>query len=119
LAQDRAVSPEEGKQLANEFNCGFMEVTAKEDYKVKDAFHELIRKGLTKNPEAGGDSTAANVFGGGDIDITEGIDIDIVRQNKSGNKKDKTVNALEKASSKVVGGSPLKKKEGGGRCSIL
>lgn len=118
LASDRAVSPEEGKQLAIEFNCGFMEVTAKEDYKVKDAFHELIRKGLTKNPEAGGDSTAANIFGGGDTDITDGIDIDIVRQNKSGDKKNKEQNALEKSSSTRTSSSS-KKEKGGGRCSIL
>eukprot|EP01031_Cornospumella_fuschlensis_P030918 gene30918-37365_t len=65
--KDRAVSKEEGKALADEFGAQFMEVSAKENTKVKDAFEALIKKVMAKNPKAGQDAadSAAGVFGGG------------------------------------------------------
>mmetsp|Transcript_3019 Transcript_3019/g.3241 ORF Transcript_3019/g.3241 Transcript_3019/m.3241 type:complete len:227 (+) Transcript_3019:72-752(+) len=64
--KDRAVTKEEGKALADEFGAGFLEVSAKENSRVKEAFETLVRKILTKNPKAGQDSDqAAGVFGGG------------------------------------------------------
>lgn len=64
--KDRAVSKEEGKALADEFGAAFLEVSAKENSKIKDAFETLVRKVTTKNPKAGNDSEqAGNVFGGG------------------------------------------------------
>eukprot|EP01039_Chlorochromonas_danica_P000600 gene600-648_t len=65
--KDRAVSKEEGKALADEFGAQFLEVSAKENTKVRDAFETLIKRILTKNPKAGQESAeqAAGVFGGG------------------------------------------------------
>lgn len=67
-ASDRAVSKEEGQKLASEFNATWMEITAKEDFKVKDAFVALVRKVLVKNPKAGSDSGTGTVFGAGKVD---------------------------------------------------
>jgi len=65
---DRAVSKEEGAKLASEFNGTFMEITAKEDFKVKDAFIALVRQVVAKNPKAGLDSGTGSVFGAGKLD---------------------------------------------------
>lgn len=67
-ASDRAVSKEEGQKLASEFNATWMEITAKEDFKVKDAFVALVRKVLVKNPKAGSDLGTGTVFGAGKVD---------------------------------------------------
>lgn len=64
-ATDRAVSAEEGSALAEEFGASFMEVSAKDNYKVKDAFEELVRKILNKKPDAGLHEGSGNVFGAG------------------------------------------------------
>ena len=63
LADDRAVSKEEGSRLAQEFGGSFMEVTAKEDHNVKESFVALIKKIIAKNPKAG--SSGSGVFGAG------------------------------------------------------
>ena len=65
---DRAVSKEEGKALADQFNAGFLEITAKENFKVKDSFESLIRKVLSKDPKAGRSDGSGSVFGAGKID---------------------------------------------------
>ena len=45
-----------------------MEITAKEDFKVKEAFVALVRKILVKNPKAGSDQGTGSVFGAGRTD---------------------------------------------------
>jgi small GTP-binding protein len=64
-ATDRAVSTEEGSALAEEFGASFIEVSAKDNYKVKEAFENLVRKIVTKKPDAGRMSGSGAVFGAG------------------------------------------------------
>eukprot|EP01032_Pedospumella_encystans_P027770 gene27770-31370_t len=49
----RVVSKQEGKTLADEFGAGFLEISAKENLKVKDAFQTLVQKILQMSPKAG------------------------------------------------------------------
>jgi GTPase SAR1 family protein len=65
----RVVSKQEGKTLADEFGAGFLEISAKENLRVKEAFQTLVQQILVKSPKAGHDSDgAAGVFGGGKAD---------------------------------------------------
>ena len=85
LEGDRAVSREEGSQLANEFGADFMEVTAKEDYKVKESFLELLRAILSKNPNAGssdGSADSRGLFGHG-VDHSGDIDVQVIGKGKT------------------------------------
>ena len=43
LVCERTVSAEEGRMLADQFKCGFMEVSAKEDINVEPLFKQLSR----------------------------------------------------------------------------
>jgi len=71
--KDRAVSKEEGKALADEFGASFLEVSAKENSRIKESFETLVRKIMAKNPKAGQDSDqAGGVFGGGKADPEDG-----------------------------------------------
>eukprot|EP00349_Pseudokeronopsis_sp_Brazil_P000301 CAMPEP_0202961320 /NCGR_PEP_ID=MMETSP1396-20130829/5378_1 /ASSEMBLY_ACC=CAM_ASM_000872 /TAXON_ID= /ORGANISM="Pseudokeronopsis sp., Strain Brazil" /LENGTH=223 /DNA_ID=CAMNT_0049681053 /DNA_START=22 /DNA_END=693 /DNA_ORIENTATION=+ len=67
MKKDRAVSRDEGKALADEFGAAFIEVSARENTKVKESFDTLVRRILQKNPKAGNDAAegASGVFGGG------------------------------------------------------
>ncbi len=126
LADDRAVSKEEGSKLASEFGAQFVEVTAKEDFKVKDSFHMLIRTILAKNPKAGQDSTGAGVFGAGVADHSGDVEVEISKQKKKTGKKptgkesaggkDKSGSAAKSGAGKAdaAGEDPKKK----GWCSI-
>ena len=56
LESERQVSVEEGRQLADRFQCSFMEVSAKANINVKEAFVELVKLINTwreKNPLKG------------------------------------------------------------------
>ena len=86
---DRAVSKEEGQKLASEFNATFMEITAKEDFKVKDAFAALVRKILLKNPTAGSDSGTGTVFGAGKVDNSGENGGELSPAKKTKSKSDK------------------------------
>ena len=53
LDAERAVSQDEGRKLAEEFGCPWMETSAKARIRVEDAFYELvreIRKDQASNP---------------------------------------------------------------------
>ncbi|KAL6068815.1 DNA-binding transcription factor rap1 [Balamuthia mandrillaris] len=53
LEEERAVSAEEGKSLAQKFNTGFIEASAKSNHNVNEVFYELVRminKWREKNP---------------------------------------------------------------------
>ena len=53
-AEDRAVSTEEGGALADEINAaGFMEVSAKQNMGVKQAFEMLLKKIIANDDQAG------------------------------------------------------------------
>lgn len=60
LEGDRMVSREEGAALARQFNCGFIETSAKSRVNVDNAFFELVREIRRYNKEMSG-----NYSGGG------------------------------------------------------
>lgn len=62
---DRAVSFDEGAALAEEFGATFIEVSAKKNLKVRDAFEGLARQIVAKKPDAGRNEGSGNVFGAG------------------------------------------------------
>jgi len=68
MTKDRAVSYDEGHAIADEFGAAFIEVSAKNNVKVRDAFETLVRKILTKNPSAGTAGGSGGVFGAGKVD---------------------------------------------------
>lgn len=43
LVDEREVSMEEGKKMADEWMCGFIETSAKENTNIKDLFQELLQ----------------------------------------------------------------------------
>jgi GTPase SAR1 family protein len=58
LEDERAVTTEEGKELAQTFNCAFIEASAKTNTNVSDIFFELvslINKWKESNPKAKGE----------------------------------------------------------------
>jgi hypothetical protein len=121
LSNDRAVSKEEGAKLAQEFGASFMEVTAKENFRVKDAFNALIRKILAKNPKAG--TGGSGVFGAGVVDHSG---VEIATDNKAGKggspkKKKGTDSAGGKAKGKTgkKAEPAAEEKKGSGPCNIL
>lgn len=71
-ASDRAVMVEEGRDLANTFNAPFMEVSARENKGVREAFATLIREILARNPEAGTGDAVAEVLGANEADAMDG-----------------------------------------------
>ena len=111
---DRAVSKEEGQKLATEFNATFMEITAKEDFKVKDAFAALVRKVLVKNPSAGSDTGTGTVFGAGKVDNSGEGGGELSPAKKTKDKDKKGGDSQKKKRFSLVGGGPGEK-----RCLIL
>ncbi|KAG9396047.1 Small GTPase superfamily [Carpediemonas membranifera] len=63
LDEERAVSDEEGKALAEEFGCLFIETSAKEDINVEQTFMDLTTKVLEE--EAKNPTKPAKKSGGG------------------------------------------------------
>ena len=84
---ERAVSQQEGAALARDFGAEFLEVSvcfffsffvkkiffqmaciftqAKDNFKVRDAFEILVRKVISKKPDAGRLEGSGGVFGAG------------------------------------------------------
>jgi GTPase KRas len=57
LEDERQVTTEQGRTLAQKFGCGFIEASAKTNTNVKELFFELVRminKWREKNPLKGG-----------------------------------------------------------------
>ena len=80
-AEDRAVSVEEGSALADELNAiGFIEVSAKQNTGVREAFEMLLKKIVSVDAEAGVGEGSGGVFGGGSVDQTAG-DLSDVKSN--------------------------------------
>lgn len=131
LADDRAVSKEEGSRVASEFGAQFMEVTAKEDFKIKDSFNALIRSILLKNPKAGQESAGdGGVFGAGIVDHSGDVEVEIAKQKKksggSARKKDSDKTDKAKSGGKDGGKSGASAadknksaEKGGKNCIIL
>lgn len=64
-ADERVVSADEGKALADDFGGEFIEISAKNNFKVKEAFQTLIRTILANKPTAGLNEGSGGVFGAG------------------------------------------------------
>eukprot|EP00598_Pedospumella_elongata_P006536 CAMPEP_0184973442 /NCGR_PEP_ID=MMETSP1098-20130426/5221_1 /TAXON_ID=89044 /ORGANISM="Spumella elongata, Strain CCAP 955/1" /LENGTH=233 /DNA_ID=CAMNT_0027495897 /DNA_START=80 /DNA_END=781 /DNA_ORIENTATION=- len=112
----RVVSKQEGKTLADEFGAGFLEISAKENLKVKDAFQTLVQKILQKSPKAGAASDgAAGVFGGGKADTSDDADEPATRTKKGGSAK----KAGSDKKSAAAGGDKDKKEKKDGKCVLL
>jgi len=69
LDVERAVSQQEGRELAQHFNCKFIETSAKSRINVDEAFYNLVREIRRYNKEqSGGSSSPTNAMamnGGG------------------------------------------------------
>lgn len=104
MEADRAVSREEGQMLATEFNALFIEVSAKNNIKVREAFELLIRKILIYKPSAGQQKGSGSVYGAGIIDNSGDMNQSRIRK---GNMRD----SLNK-------GSDTKSKGSNGCCQI-
>lgn len=64
LEVERAVSQQEGRELAQHFNCKFIETSAKSRVNVDEAFYNLVREIRRYNKEqSGGSSSPANAMG--------------------------------------------------------
>ncbi|KAF8464174.1 ras-like protein [Kalaharituber pfeilii] len=64
LSADRAVSQQEGRQLADSFHCKFIETSAKSRINVDEAFHTLVREIRRYNKEqSGGASSPTHAMG--------------------------------------------------------
>lgn len=111
---DRAVSKEEGKSLADEFGASFLEVSAKDNSKIKDAFETLVKKIIAKNPKAGHAeaNVAGGVFGGGKAEETD--EAEGKGKGKLKKEKSKASNS-DKSSAKSADKDGDKK----GKCLIL
>jgi GTPase KRas protein len=58
LEGDRQVSSQEGKDLAKNFNCPFIETSAKQRIRVDDVFYNVVReiRRLNKEQETGNEA---------------------------------------------------------------
>ena len=67
LEEERQVSEEQGRVLAQKFNCGFIEASAKTNTNVKEIFFELVRminRWREKYPASGGGGKKEKKKGG-------------------------------------------------------
>jgi len=53
LVDNRVVSTEDGKKLATEFKCDFMEASAKTNHNVDEVFNTLVRNIARTEPKSG------------------------------------------------------------------
>jgi GTPase KRas len=65
LEGERAVSKEEGQALARQFNCRFIETSAKSRVNVDNAFFDLVREIRRYNREMSGYGSGAPQLGHG------------------------------------------------------
>jgi GTPase KRas len=65
LEGERAVSKEEGQALAQQFNCKFIETSAKSRVNVDNAFYDLVREIRRYNREMSGYGSGAPQMQGG------------------------------------------------------
>lgn len=54
LEDERVVSKDQGQQLAKQFNCAFMEASAKMKINISEIFSNLVRQINSKTPDRGG-----------------------------------------------------------------
>jgi GTPase KRas len=57
LEEQRQVSKAKGKELADKYNCSFMETSAKDNTNVEEAFYTLIRETIKVKDAVSGKKT--------------------------------------------------------------
>jgi len=121
IQKDRAVSKEEGKALAEDFGAGFLEVSAKENFKVKDAFQMLIKRILTKKPKLASQDAdnISGVFGGGKLDSSDSEVTETKKKQKSAKELKKENSGNQKSSAGGSAKDKDKEKEKKGKCVLL
>ncbi|KAK9466451.1 ras family-domain-containing protein [Lipomyces arxii] len=65
LETERQVSQQEGKRLANFFQCGFVETSAKQRVNVDEAFYNLVREIRRFNRDQGSNGNGAGASANG------------------------------------------------------
>ena len=80
LEGERAVSKEEGQRLARQFNCKFIETSAKSRQNVDNAFYDLVREIRRYNREMSGYGGPTPQSGG---HHTPGQKFEVDRQEES------------------------------------
>lgn len=63
LEDERVVSKDQGQHLARQFNCAFMEASAKVRINVPEIFYNLVRQINSKSPQAGQSHSTAQQNG--------------------------------------------------------
>lgn len=81
LENERQVSYEEGKQLAESFNCKFFETSAKQRINVEESFYELVRNVRDKNKPAKIDKADAS----GNNDVNDEVNEPKAETQKNSN----------------------------------
>ncbi|CAH6723546.1 ras-like protein 1 [[Candida] jaroonii] len=71
LENERQVSYEEGKQLAESFNCKFFETSAKQRINVEESFYELVRNVRDKNKPPKADKSDASGINDANDEVNE------------------------------------------------
>ncbi|CAG7919125.1 unnamed protein product [Penicillium olsonii] len=75
LEKDRVVSEQEGEALARQFNCKFIETSAKSRINVENAFYDLVREIRRYNKEMSSYPSGSGAFGArapeGKMDVSE------------------------------------------------
>jgi GTPase KRas protein len=82
--EERAVSLEEGQTYADSIDAPFIEISAKENLGVRDAFELIIKKILEASPEAGQGEGEGGVMGAG---VLSGDDDNENEEGKEGEEK--------------------------------
>ncbi|CAI7664579.1 hypothetical protein N7541_009719 [Penicillium brevicompactum] len=75
LEKERVVSEQEGEALARQFNCKFIETSAKSRINVENAFYDLVREIRRYNKEMSSYPSGSGAFGArapeGKMDVSE------------------------------------------------
>lgn len=119
LAQERAVSFEEGEKLAKQFNCEFLETSAKQGINVDQAFHDLVRTIRAKNESIDGVATSADATTQNRQNSVAGTQaVDTTTTSQPANQKAQTAQGTSGAARKQQSSQGAPAKESGGCCVI-
>ncbi|ONH69109.1 Ras-like protein 1 [Cyberlindnera fabianii] len=119
LAQERAVSFEEGEKLAKQFNCEFLETSAKQGINVDQAFHDLVRTIRAKNESIDGVASSADATTQNRQNSVAGAQaVDTTTTSQPANQKAQTTQGTSGAARKQQSSQGAPAKESGGCCVI-
>ncbi|KAH3680195.1 hypothetical protein WICMUC_000460 [Wickerhamomyces mucosus] len=129
LTEERSVSFEEGEKLARQFNCGFLETSAKQGINVDNAFHDLVRIIRKRVEVENTDDLSNNILNKNNSGSTKSNINDTISnlneqnninisQNQSNIQEQKKSNSLNQNSRKQTKTTPEQNKSGG-CCTIM